>query len=154
TPTRGRGPGYLERARQALLTFLAESLDPEEVTKTTIVFDAHDPPRGLPRRSQFRGMTVIFAEQEDEADDAIESLIGQDFSPKKLTVVSSDHRIQRAAKRRKARAVDSDVWYQELLIARRSRAKSSEVGPERPNVPLLDEQVDYWLKEFGLEDEQ
>jgi predicted RNA-binding protein with PIN domain len=152
TPTRGKGPGYLERARQSLLNFLAESLDPADVPKTTIVFDAHDPPPGLRRQSQFKGITVLFAEEDDEADDAIELLISQDFSPKKLTVVSSDHRIQRAAKRRKARAVDSDVWYYEVIEGRKSRQKMGEAGPERPNVPLLGEQVEYWLKEFGLDE--
>ena len=59
-------------------------------------------------------MTVIFAEQEDEADDTIELLIGQDFSPKKLTVVSSDHRIHALACCRRP-AADSDVWALQTL---------------------------------------
>ncbi len=41
---RGSGPGSLQRSRLALLNFLAESLDPREVPRTTVVFDAHDAP--------------------------------------------------------------------------------------------------------------
>jgi len=46
---RGVGPGTLQRGRLALVNFVAESLDPEELPHTTIVFDAHDAPAGLPK---------------------------------------------------------------------------------------------------------
>jgi uncharacterized protein len=150
-PVRVRGGATLEKARLALLNFLAESLDPEDVPKTVVVFDAHDPPWGLPRETQHRGLSVRFAAREEDADSLIEELILADHSPRQLTVVSSDHRIQRAAKRRRARAVDSDVWYAETLRARQERLKSAAEGPERPPVPLLEEQVEYWMREFGLE---
>lgn len=148
---RGIGPGGLERSRVALLNFLAESIDPEELSRTTVVFDAHDAPRGLPRHLLHRSITVRFAAQYEEADDLIEELIKADSSPRRLVVVSSDHRIQRAARRRKAKAVDSDVWYAELTRARRERQASSGQTPARPAVPLLEEDVNYWLRQFGGE---
>ena len=46
---RGAGPPSLGRSRLALLNFLAASIDPRELPHTTVVFDAHDPPPGLPR---------------------------------------------------------------------------------------------------------
>ena len=145
----GRGRGSLERARTALLNFLAESIDPDEVPRTTIVFDARDPPPGLPRETRHRGLLVRFAARDEDADSLIEELILADHSPRQLTVVSSDHRIQRAAKRRRARAVDSDVWYAEVLRGRQQRNQAEAEGPERPSGPLLAEDVDYWLREFG-----
>jgi predicted RNA-binding protein with PIN domain len=145
----GQGPGSLERSRLALLNFLVESLDPEELTRTVVVFDAHNPPPGLPRESHHRGLSVRFAAKEDDADTLIEELILADSSPRQLTVVSSDHRIQRAAHRRRARAVDSDVWYGEVIHQRRQRREAAALGPERPNVPLLAEDVDYWVRQFG-----
>ena len=108
-PVPARGKASLEKARLALLNFLAESLDPEEVPRTVVVFDAHDPPWGVPRETTHKGLVVRFAAREADADSLIEELIIADHSPRRLTVVSSDHRIQRAAKRRCARAVDSDV---------------------------------------------
>jgi uncharacterized protein len=151
-PVPVRGPANLEKARLALLNFLAASLDPEEVTQTVVVFDAHDPPPGLPREMRHHGLLVRFAPRDEDADTLIEELIMEDSSPRRLTVVSSDHRIQRAAKRRRARAVDSDVWCAELVRARRERQQAAEEGPERPSGPLLEEDVGYWLREFSEDD--
>ena len=125
------GRAACKRSRLALLNFLAESLDPAELPHTTVVFDAHDAPRGLPRVVEHRGITVRFAAQYETADDLIEELIRADSAPRRLVVVSSDHRIQRAARRRRAKAVDSDVWYAELVRARR-RAPRGVAPTRRP----------------------
>ena len=146
---RGRGPGTLERARQALLNFLAESLDPAEVPQTTVVFDAREAPPGLPRTVGHRGITVRFAAKDQDADALIEELLRADSAPRRIVVVSSDHQVQRAAHRRRATAVDSDVWYGEVIRQRRQRSRVEAEGPERPPVPLLEEDVEYWLREFG-----
>ncbi len=98
-----------------------------------------------------KGLLVRFAARDEDADTLIEELIREDSAPRRLTVVSSDHRIQRAAKRRRARAVDSDVWYAEVLRARQQRQQAAAEGPERPSVPLLEEDVRRWLREFGEE---
>jgi uncharacterized protein len=149
---RGIGPGGLERARLALLNFLAESLEPADIAKTTVVFDSREAPWGLPRTVLHRGLSVKFASKYPDADCLIEELIQKESAPRKLTVVSSDHRLQRAAKRRRARAVDSDVWYGETLRARRERQETTqEQKPVRPPVPLLAEDVEYWLEQFGGE---
>jgi len=147
----GIGPGDLHRARLALLNFLTESLEPSDIARTTVVFDANDAPWGLPRAMTHRGLQVRFAAEHESADDLIEELIKVDASPRRLTVVSSDHHIQRAARRRKARAVDSDVWYADLLRSREQRRRSAAVTPARPPIPLLAEDVNYWVRQFGGE---
>ncbi len=148
--TRGVGPGTLQRARLAMLNFLAESLPPEEIRRTTVVFDAQDPPPGLPRTLNHRGLTVRFALADEEADDLIERLILEHSAPRRLTVVSSDHRLQRAAHRRRARAIDSDLWYAEVVRGRQERHQATKPSA-RPAVPLLSEDVEYWLRQFGGE---
>ena len=147
----GAGPGSFERSRLALLNFLAASLDPRELPHTTVVFDSHDAPRDLPRLVDHRGITVRFAAQYVSADELIEELIRADSAPRRLVVVSSDHRIQRAARRRRAKAIDSDVWYAELVRVRRERQEALPDAPVRPAVPLLEEDVNYWLRQFGGE---
>jgi hypothetical protein len=67
-----------------------------------------------------------------------------------LTVVSSDRAIQRAARRRRARAVASDAWYAEVVRRRRERHQASADAPDRPALPLLQEDVEYWVRQFGL----
>jgi len=148
---RGAGTGGLERSRLALLNFLAEWLPAEEVPHTTVVFDAHDAPAGLPRSVEHRGLVVCFAARYEDADSLIEELIRRHSAPRRLTVVSSDHRVQRAARRRRAHAIDSDAWYAEVVRRKQQREQSAPEGPERPYVPLLQEDVDYWLRQFGGE---
>jgi uncharacterized protein len=148
---RGVGPGGLERSRMALVGFLAASLPADERTRTTVVFDAHDAPPGLPRVVRHQDITVQYAAKHESADALIEELIRADSAPRRLVVVSSDHAVQRAARRRRAKSVDSDVWYAELIRLRRERTEAVPDAPERPPVPLLEEDVNYWIRQFGGE---
>jgi predicted RNA-binding protein with PIN domain len=150
---RGVGPGSLERSRTALLSFLAESLAERELSATTVVFDAREAPPGLPRVTQFRGITVRFAERGSDADQEIEQLIAAHSSPRRLTVVSSDHRLHRAARRRRATAVDSDRWYAATLRERIERARTKGPG-RKPSEPPTEAEVRFWLREFGLVDDE
>ena len=140
----------LHRSRVALLNFLVESLDAQEIAQTTVVFDAAGAPPGLPRELAHRGLAVRFAPRTSDADSLLEDLIRQDTSPRRLTVVSSDHRVQRAAKRRRARAVDSNVWYGEILHRRQTAAPRC-AGPASPRLPLDQEEIEVWLSQFGGE---
>ena len=150
--SRGKGPGNLERARQALLNTLVESLPPEEVPRTIVVFDASESPWGVAKQSVHRGITVQFAAKDDDADSVIERLIAADSAPKRLTVVSSDHRLQRAAKRRRATAIDSDVWFNQLLRDRAARSSPSATADvAKPEGPVSPGEVEQWLREFGLD---
>lgn len=143
------GPTSFQRARNALLDTLAGALDPEVCQHTTVVFDAKDAPRGLPKTLRHRGLTVMYAADHDEADDLIEELIRADSTPKKLTVVSSDHRLMRAAQRRRAQAVDSETWFTELLDRRDEQQPAGEVPDRKPTVPQSEAEVERWLREFG-----
>jgi uncharacterized protein len=77
-------------------------------------------------------------------------LIAADSAPKQLTVVSGDHRLQRAAKRRKATAVASEVWLEELNRRRGSTPTARPPRTSKPTEPLTAEEVEAWLKEFGV----
>lgn len=142
----GRGPGGLERSRFALIRFIAGALEDGERGQSTIVFDAAGAPPGLPATLDCDGLTVRFAKGYADADALLEEMIAADHSPRKLTVVSSDHRVQRAAKRRRATAVDSDVWYEGVLQARsaaRRESKTAEVA--KPEPFARDDEVKFWL---------
>jgi hypothetical protein len=84
----------------------------------------------------------------------MEEMIAADHAPRKLTVVSSDHRVQRAAKRRRAIAVDSDVWYEGAVRKRnessRNRSATRDTGladaePPKPFAMPTDAEVQFWL---------
>jgi len=118
---RNVGPGTLERARHALLRFLAASLADSERADTTVVFDASNSPPGLPHEQYHQGIRVLYAKGYSDADGLMEKLIRADSSPRRLVVVSSDHQVQRAARRRRGTAVDSDRWYADVCRQRRGR---------------------------------
>jgi predicted RNA-binding protein with PIN domain len=112
---RTAGSLALEKARNRLISELSTRLDEPTREKTTIVFDANDRPvKEVADEQQINGLHVVYAADHDDADSLIEELIRRHPTPKKLTVVSSDHRLHEAARRRKATAVDSDVWFDRL----------------------------------------
>jgi predicted RNA-binding protein with PIN domain len=137
--------GDLHGSREALLRFLAARIDDKQRPLTTIVFDAAEAPPGLPRTISFESMTVHFASNYEDADEQIEKLIATSNVPRSLLVVSSDHRIQRAARRRRAQFVDSDVWFAEL--ERRTNRASRANAAQSPG-GASDDEVNYWIAEF------
>src|SRR5215212_5167758 len=124
------GPGTeLHRTRLAFLNFLSAAINKRERSKTTIVFDAAGAPPGLPRTVKHDGITVHFAQRHSDADEMIEELLDECRAPRSLLVVSSDHRVQRAARHVGANYVDSEAWYSErLAICRDQRANADEAA--------------------------
>lgn len=148
------GPGAytLEKSRRSLLRFVASVVPKSKRSATTVVFDGKEAPPGLSRVGEFAGIQVMFSEPGTEADDLIEELILADSAPRRLLVVSSDHRIQRAAARRQAKSIDSEVWYHQqrpspdAINAELTRETDADAaGPSR----LTEAEVADWLSEFG-----
>ncbi len=145
----GRGPGGLKRAREAMLNLLAESIPADEVPRTIVVFDASESPWGSASATMHKGLSVRFAAKDSDADSLIEELIAADSAPRRLTVVSSDHRLQRAAHRRKATAIDSDQWFAQLMRDRHEQHAADPAPNLKPEGPFSPGEVEYWLKIFG-----
>ena len=146
---RNIGPGTLERARNALLGFLAASLSESERADTTVVFDAKNGPPGLPRELRHHGIRVLYAVGHEDADDLMEELILTDSSPHRLVVVSGDHQIQRAATRRRATAIDSDRWYVDVCRQRRTRESAEPAADDRPIPHETAIESAYWVQAFS-----
>lgn len=144
------GPGTeLHRTRLALLQFLAVSFTDRERKSTTIVFDAAGAPPGLPETVRHEGITVRFARGYPNADEMIEDLLDNYRAPKSLLVVSSDHRVQRAARQVGASFLDSDLWYAERLALVRKRRAASDEAAAKPSGDLTPGELEYWLTQFG-----
>jgi predicted RNA-binding protein with PIN domain len=144
----GRTAGTLAAARLAVLNFVAESVPADQLPRTTVVFDAgQGAPRGRARVHKYRGLTVRFASEYKDADELIEQLIEADSAPRRLTVVSSDHRLQRAARRRCANPIDSDRWYSQVSQQRRRR-EQQRVHSAKPPPPATAAEVEYWMRLF------
>ena len=139
----------LHRARLALLNFLAGVIEQRERQQTTIVFDAAGAPPGLPHTLSHEGMTVRFARRYADADELIEEILEQHAAPRSLTVVSSDHRVQRAARRRGAAYVDSESWFTAARASRKVQECNPKDVPAKSGDKTPSEEVAYWMGEFA-----
>ena len=128
------GPPTLERAREALLDHLASLLDAKQIARTTIVFDAAYAPPGLPHELTHQGLAVRFSHRGRSADELLEDLIAAEPDPRHLLVVSSDHRVQRAARQKGARFTDSETWHAELMRAAKPAASDGPSDKEAVNL--------------------
>lgn len=144
------GPGEYEACRQRLLRGLSERLILKQRERTTVVFDAVHAPPGAVSRLRFAGIDVMFAVGED-ADTRIESLIAGHSAPKQVCVVSSDHRLQKAARRRGCRYVDSDEFWE----ARQAAGEVESLSPPEEKkfgvTGLSPGEVEAWSREFGID---
>jgi len=137
-----------QQDRLALLESLRSVIDPRELSKTTVVFDSQVALPHLPKVYHHREIEVRFSYGYPDADALIERMIQEHTAPKRLMVVSSDHRVQRAARRRKASTMDSDSWYR-WMIRRRNERQASAAAAPRPMPAVSEGELDQWLKFFG-----
>lgn len=111
------GPGELERNRQRLITRVAGVLDKQIASDALVVFDAHlavprasDEDQPLPRSP----LAVRFSRDGRDADAEIELILETHSSPRQLLIVSSDHRLHKAAARRRAQCIDSEDFLRQF----------------------------------------
>jgi predicted RNA-binding protein with PIN domain len=145
TPPRG-----LPQARQRLLALLSAAFETEP-SALTVVFDARGARRRAESEQHYRGVRVLFAVRHDQADDLIEQLIRQASAPKHLVVVSDDHRLQTAARRRDCQ-VEGCTGFLDHLERRIARRRKKTEPPRKPTAPSHD--AEYWTRQFASLDEQ
>jgi len=143
------GPGGLHKARLALLGLVHGALG-ADAANVTVVFDARHPPHGVAPVQNVHGICVVFATQAAEADDVIEETLRHAGAPKALTVVSDDHRLQNAARRRQAQILDCGAFL-DLLQRRRRPHPGTPAAPTpgEQRETRSDAETEAWLKEFG-----
>ncbi len=161
-PARRPTSDWLDRERKQLIERLVKHLPTRIRIRCCVVFDAANPPLGAVDRYEIEGIRIRFAVGYPEADDLLEELILAHTAPKQLAVVSTDQRIQTAARSRGATALDSQPWLDELLddrigLAPKKRGKpdNRSVGrvAEKPTQVVDPEALSDWMREFGFDDD-
>jgi predicted RNA-binding protein with PIN domain len=138
-----------ERARQQLLDWI-RSAHGTKVGAVTVVFDGVHAPENSADAYDDRGLHICFAVGQ-LADDLIEVLIRAERHPERLTVVSSDHRIQTAARRRGCIVCDA-TEYVDWVIDQGHEAPKPPKPALKPD-SISDADKELWMKEFGAIDE-
>jgi predicted RNA-binding protein with PIN domain len=94
-------------------------------------------------------LQVLFVGRATDADTVIEEKIRASTAPRRLTVVSSDRRLRKAAQTRKATAVKSEVFWNDVA-KQLSRKRAAKEPPEK-RLGLTESETKLWLEFFGLE---
>lgn len=143
------GPGDLQRCRERLLRYLAGKLTPAEIARTTVIFDARDPPPDRPNEVRMRGIQVLFANPGGDADVVIQEWLEKHSAPKRVTLVSSDRVLQRAARRARADFVDSEEFFERLERRRRPGGPHRDDSDAKPVDGLSAAEAAEWMRFFG-----
>ncbi len=143
------GPHGLEKARLALLGRLCGDHG-GDAGAVTVVFDASRAPPGAPAEEDYQGIHIRYA-LDDEADEVIETLILHEATPRQLTVVSDDRRIQQAGRRRRC-TVRGCLDYLDEMEHRRRRKPALPEAPVKPEV-VTSAEAQHWLREFSKQNE-
>lgn len=142
---RRKGQQALQQARVRLLDQLHDALANHDIT---VVFDsARNRGKASVKEQPYRGLRVRFAAGGEFADDVIETLIGQCAVPRNLVVISNDHRIQEAARRKGARAWSCEDYVEHAETGVPAPPVRQPEPPRRTQPSH--EEVQHWLEEFG-----
>jgi predicted RNA-binding protein with PIN domain len=113
-----------------------------------IIFDGTGPPD----KSGFGGignLEVFFAGSSTDADTVIEDKITANSAPKRLEIVSSDRRLRKAARARKAISIKSEVFWDNMQKQLTRKRTAKEPAAKRQG--LSESETKRWLDIFGLE---
>ena len=116
--------------------------------KGEIIFDGTGP-RDKSGFDNISNLEVLFAGLGTDTDTVIEDKIGANTAPRRLTIVSSDRRLRKAACARKATSLKSDVFWND--IQKQLSRKRPEKEPPVKQQGLTDGETKQWLEFFGLE---
>jgi hypothetical protein len=96
------------------------------------------------------GMDVRYSGPRRTADELIIALVERSTAPRLITVVTSDRVIQRAARRRRSRTMDSPEFLRQLSADAAGPPGAAATDP-RPRGRLSTEQVSDWIDVFGID---
>jgi len=113
-----------------------------------IIFDGTGP-RDKSGFDNISNLEVFFAGLGTDTDTVIEDKIGANTAPKRLTIVSSDRRLRKAARARKAASVKSEVFWNN--IQKQLSRKKTIKEPTAKRQGLTNGETKQWLEFFGLE---
>lgn len=139
------GPHGLEKARLALLGRLCGDHG-ADAGAVTVVFDASRAPPDAVAEEDYNGIHIRYA-LDSEADEVIENLIRHEATPRQLTVVSDDHRVQQAGRRRRCPVCGCLDYLEEMQRRRRLKPPQPEAFVKPEGVSSAETQ--HWLHEFA-----
>jgi uncharacterized protein len=122
--------------------------------RVTVVFDGPRPPAGLAAQIDDLGIDVFYC-PDRPADDLIITHLRADSAPRRLTVISTDREIRKAARARRCIDMTSEMFVGWLMdfVANLGPDTPTRRDPPEKRDGLTPNQTQEWLNEFGLLDD-
>jgi len=118
--------------------------------RVRVIFDGPPPPESLAEQIDATGVEAVYAAPQT-ADELIGEAIAGSSAPRRLTVVSTDRAVRRAARRRRCRVERSDDFAARMIRGlNRPRRRGPGEPPEKRR-GLTPEQAEAWIKELDLD---
>ncbi|MCE9532953.1 MAG: NYN domain-containing protein [Planctomycetes bacterium] len=135
----------LEKARLRFIEWLSVELGPA-AADVLVIFDSRQ--KNGDADLTHRNILMRFSHGQT-ADDLIEQIVRDEKSPTRLTVVSNDHRVLQAGRRRGCPAWTCGEFV-DWLAERKTVKQKLETPNEKPDIIASDD-IAEWLKKFGEE---
>lgn len=136
--------GLILRSRHASerVTFACDGLPASDLPAPgALVIDGHPE----------AAMDVQFSGRQATADDLIMRMIDVSTAPRRLTVISSDHAIQKHARRRRCVTLSSEEFLQQLADDAHLQRQPGAI-PRRPTW-MTSDQVEQWKRTFDVDEQ-
>lgn len=152
-----RGVITLSRFRHQAIRFVCDGVEPIEFRRRGNEGVDSD------RKGGFENILMMWSGSETDADSIIEILVAQDSAPRRLTVVTSDRRLGREVRKRRARVMTSEAFLDRLShdfrtnVGRSSRSAAGNATARPPmayDVPLHPDSVRWWLEYLEMDPDE
>lgn len=135
---------------ESLLTLIASSRYRSQ--KITLVCDGTS--KGRKRITLAQTITLKFSGPNRKADDLIVELLDKSSHRRRITVVTSDRAVAKAAKARRCATLTSQLFLEHLTNDAQSRNRARPADETRSHKPLDDKAVQQWIDEFELDESE
>lgn len=114
-----------------------------------VVFDGTRPRDQVTRIEPEGFVKLAYSGPYQEADDVIEDLIRRNSAPRRLIIVTSDRRIHKAARKRRAKSIKAQDYL--LALIRRASAPQPPKDPPEKRLGVPPGQLNQWLDLFDID---
>lgn len=135
---------------EALLALIAGSRYRSQ--RITLVCDGTG--KGRKRIKLAKTITLRFSGPHRKADDLIVELLDKSTARKRITVVTSDRAVAKAAKARQCATLTSQLFLEHLSNDAQSQFGTQSAKEARSHKPLDDKAVQKWIDEFKLDESE
>jgi len=146
-------PVECQRARERLIRFIAQ-YKAAHSDRIAVVFDGAQEGTHWPRFQRAHDLDIYYSEPTSDADAEIMRMVADSPNPGNIRVVTSDGAIASYVRRHGAQVIGSRDFMKEVKRFTRDDSGSPEGEPVEKYEGLHEDEVDFWLHQFGGKPEE